>query len=83
MEPDDLGLLSPTTEKYCSIRRMEHPEIQSGIFGQMESALGLPRIPELALGERFLGSREGAYSTGAAIMEGRWGRLFNLSQIVA
>ena len=28
------------TEKYCSIRRMEYPEYQTGIFGRMESALG-------------------------------------------
>ena len=41
------------TEKYCSTRRMEHPEFQSGIFGRMESALGLPRIPELAPGSVF------------------------------
>ena len=24
--------------KYCSIRRMEYPEFQTGIFGRMESA---------------------------------------------
>ena len=26
------------TGKYCSIRRMEYPEFQTGIFGRMESA---------------------------------------------
>ena len=29
------------TGKYCSIRRMEYPEFQTGIFGRMESALGI------------------------------------------
>ena len=33
-------LVQPT-EKYCSTRRMEHPEFQTGIFGRMESTLGL------------------------------------------
>ena len=27
------------TGKYCSIRRIEYPEFQTGIFGRMESAL--------------------------------------------
>ena len=27
------------TGKHCSIRRMEYPEFQTGIFGRMESAL--------------------------------------------
>ena len=26
------------TGKYCSIRRIEYPEFQTGIFGRMESA---------------------------------------------
>ena len=30
-------LVSPT-RKYCSIRHMEYPEFQTGIFGRMESA---------------------------------------------
>ena len=30
------------TGKHCSIRRMEYPESQTGIFGRMESAPGLP-----------------------------------------
>ena len=29
------------TAKYCSIRRIEYPEFESGIFGRMESARGL------------------------------------------
>ena len=28
------------TGKYCSIRRIEYPEFQTGIFGRMESAPG-------------------------------------------
>ena len=30
--------------KYCSIRRMEYPEFQTGIFGRMESALDVEII---------------------------------------
>ena len=29
------------TGKYCSIRRIEYPEFETGIFGRMESALSL------------------------------------------
>ena len=32
------------TGKYCSIRRMEYPEFQTGIFGRMESALFFSQI---------------------------------------
>ena len=35
---DDLGLVIQRTGKYCSIRRIEYPEFQTGIFGRMESA---------------------------------------------
>ena len=45
LEPDDLGWVVQRTGKYCSIRRMEYPEFQTGIFGRMESAHGLrPRL---------------------------------------
>ena len=34
------------TGKYCSIRRIEYPEFQSGIFGRMEST---PRLEYISL----------------------------------
>ena len=40
------------TGKYCSIRRIEYPELQTGIFGRMETA---PRRMSYAkMAERFL-----------------------------
>ena len=33
------------TGKYCSIRRIEYPEFQTGIFGRKESALGKLSVP--------------------------------------
>ena len=32
------------TGKYCSIRRIEYPEFQTGIFGRMESAPGIDLV---------------------------------------
>ena len=36
------------TGKYCSIRRIEYPEFQTGIFGRMESARGQEEIKNFA-----------------------------------
>ena len=43
------------TGKYCSIRRMEYPEFQTGIFGRMESAQEL----EFFISKEFSYSYEG------------------------
>ena len=34
---------------YCSIRRMEYPEFQTGIFGRMESAHELNKLASLPM----------------------------------
>ena len=34
------------TGEYCSIRRIEYPEFQTGIFGRMESAHNLRRTAD-------------------------------------
>ena len=39
------------TGKYCSIRRIEYPEFQTGIFGRMESARNLPNSQFLLTGK--------------------------------
>jgi len=39
------GLVQPTG-KYCSIRHMEYPKFQTGIFGRMESALSFYQYKE-------------------------------------
>ena len=39
LESDGLGRVVQPTGKYLSIRHMEYPKFQTGIFGRMESAL--------------------------------------------
>jgi len=50
--------------KYRSIRRMEYPEFQTGIFGQMESALGIDIINILPTRNRELGA--------SVVRDGSW-----------
>ena len=41
LESDGLGRVVQPTGKYLSIRHMEYPKFQTGIFGPMESAHGV------------------------------------------